>query len=414
MSTTREIRLPALSATMTEAVLLEWKVAVGDTVKQGQPIAEVSTDKVDMDLEAPFDGVIESLDAEPGATVPLGGLMATAGTESEDLLGGLTLGDAPSGAPVATQEVPPDETPIEAPGEIRVQSDIVPASPPARKMARELGVDLAAVTPSGARGQVTPADVKRHAEGATQPQTPVAHAPAAPAPPVQSEATEQAPVETAAPTATDARRIAVRRATADVMNRTAVVPQFTLYRTLVLDRAANRKGGRSWTTELVRALAAALRDHPEINSRWDDESRTVVPFGTVAVGLAVDRPGVGLAVASVSDPDLGDADEADRTIRMVADRAKTGKLRPEDMVQASITLSNLGGLGVDRFNALLFPPQAAIMSAGSIRMRPIATADGALKAALTCEVGLTVDHRVADGADGARFLDTFATLVEQR
>ncbi len=410
MSTTREIRLPALSATMTEAVLLEWKVAVGDSVKQGQPIAEVSTDKVDMDLEAPFEGVIESLDAEPGTTVALGGLMATASTESEDLLGGLVLGGE-SEAPAAQLDTvlqassqPSDEK--------RQHSRIVPASPPARKMARQLGVDLSAVTPSGARGQVTPADVKRHAEGAaTQPESPAIPtpptAPAEPAPQVQ-----EGPSEAAAPSAADAKRLAVRRATADVMNRTVVVPQFTLYRTLVLDRAAGRKGGRSWTTELVRALAATLREHPEINSRWDEESRTVVAFGSVAVGLAVDRPGVGLAVASVSDPDLGDADDADRTIRMVADRAKTGKLRPEDMVQASITLSNLGGLGVDRFNALLFPPQAAIMSAGAIRMRPIATSDGALKAALTCEVGLTVDHRVADGADGARFLDDFARGVE--
>jgi pyruvate dehydrogenase E2 component (dihydrolipoamide acetyltransferase) len=145
MSTTREIRLPALSATMTEAVLLEWKVAVGDTVKQGQPIAEVSTDKVDMDLEAPFDGVIETLDAEPGATVALGGLMATAGTESEDLLGGLVLGDPEAGsAPLDT--VPP-ETTSEPVDEQRAHSGIVPASPPARKMARQMGVDLASRHP---------------------------------------------------------------------------------------------------------------------------------------------------------------------------------------------------------------------------------------------------------------------------
>jgi pyruvate dehydrogenase E2 component (dihydrolipoamide acetyltransferase) len=416
MSTTREIRLPALSATMTEAVLLEWKVAVGDTVKQGQPIAEVSTDKVDMDLEAPFDGVIETLDAEPGATIELGGLMATAGTESEDLLGGLELGASPAEAAppeAALSETVPSETPPGA----EAQSGIVPASPPARKMARELGVDLAAVTPSGARGQVTPLDVKRHAEETGQTRTPATQAPAAPtvateqpAPPAPSTPMQTSPTQ--APAQDDAKRLAVRRATVDVMNRSAAVPQFTLYRTLNLDRAAGRKAGRSWTTELVRALAAALREHPELNARWDEESRTTVTFPTVAVGLAVDRPGVGLVVATIADPDLGDPDDADRNVRTVADRAKTGKFRPEDMAQASITLSNLGGLGVDRFNALLFPPQAAIMSAGAIRMRPVATSDGALKAALTCEVGLTVDHRVADGADGARFLDDFAHRVE--
>ncbi|MGF1665638.1 MAG: biotin/lipoyl-containing protein, partial [Acidimicrobiia bacterium] len=185
MSTTREIRLPALSATMTEAVLLEWKVAVGDSVRQGQPIAEVSTDKVDMDLEAPFDGVIETLDTEPGMTVALGGLMATAATESEDLLGGLDLGGGSTPAPAEAAATTEAEQPVptEEPGATPRPSGIVPASPPARKMARELGVELEAVTPSGARGQVTPLDVKRHAEATSLPEAPTAQAPTAPVAP---------------------------------------------------------------------------------------------------------------------------------------------------------------------------------------------------------------------------------------
>jgi pyruvate dehydrogenase E2 component (dihydrolipoamide acetyltransferase) len=117
-------------------------------------------------------------------------------------------------------------------------------------------------------------------------------------------------------------------------------------------------------------------------------------------------------VASVADPDLGDPLEIDRVVRTLAERGKNGKLRPDDLAQASIPLSNVGGFGVDRFQALLFPPQPAILSAGSIKMRPVAIPEGALKASLTCEVGLTVDHRVADGADGAKFLQTYASLVE--
>ncbi len=405
MSATREIRLPALSATMEEATLLAWKVAVGDEVKEGQAIAEVSTDKVDMDLEAPFDGVIEQLMAEPGHAVALGAVLAVARTESEDLLGGLELepvSNSPS--PVSGDgPLPEDSTVTSTPA----PTSIVPASPPARKMAREFGIDLRTVTPSGVRGQVTPADVRKHAEARVDETTATPPPPAAAAP-------AAAPVSMAyaLPAVDAAKRLAVRRATVDIMGRSAAIPQFTLYRTLRLDRAQSARNGRSWTTELVRALAAALRQHPEMNARWDEASQDTLPFEGVGVGLAVDRPGVGLVVATVSDPDLGDPADADRKVRMVADRARTGKLRPEDMAQASITLSNLGGLGVERFNALLFPPQAAILSAGSIAMRPVATGDGALKAALTCEVGLTVDHRVADGADGARLLDTFATLVE--
>ncbi len=129
------------------------------------------------------------------------------------------------------------------------------------------------------------------------------------------------------------------------------------------------------------------------------------------VGLAVDRPGVGLVVSNIADPDLGDLDDVDAAVRALVDRTRTGKLRPEDMGAGSVTLSNLGGLGIDRFEALLFPPQAIIMSVGTIRHRPAAKADGSLRATLTAEVGLTVDHRVADGADGARFLQTFVEAL---
>lgn len=396
---TREIRLPALSATMEEATLLEWKVAPGDTVTEGQAIAEVSTDKVDMDLEAPFGGTIVELLVEAGATVALGETVATLEADEDDMFAGMDLGGSSEKKTPATPE--PEPQPEEAVQPAQSESGIVPASPPARKMARELGVELSDVEPTGARGQVTPLDVKNHHDKAATPKTP--------SPAKEEKATETPPSE--APVS-DAKRLAVRRATVDVMNRTATVPQFTLWRTLQLDTAATRKGGMGWTTLLVRSLAAALAEHPEINAHWDDEQRQTVPFPGRAVGIAIDRPGVGLVVATLADPSVLDPEEADRAVRALVDRARTGKIRPDDMAQASITLSNLGGMGVDRFNALLFPPQAAIMSIGSIRHRPVATGDGALKAVLTAEVGLTVDHRVADGADGARYLDTFAQLVE--
>lgn len=395
---TREIRLPALSATMEEATLLEWKVGPGDTVTEGQPIAEVSTDKVDMDLEAPFGGTIVALLVEAGASVALGEPVATLEADEDDMFAGMDLSSQREAAPKPELEPQAAAPATAAPSD----SGIIPASPPARKMARELGVDLAAIEPSGARGQVTPLDVKNHhAKASETPATPPAATPAA----VAEKPQPDAPVS-------DAKRLAVRRATVDVMNRTAMVPQFTLWRTLQLDTAATRKGGMGWTTLLVRSLAASLAEHPEINAHWDDEQRRTVPFPGRGVGLAIDRPGVGLVVATLADPSMLDPEEADRAVRALVDRARTGKIRPDDMAQASITLSNLGGMGVDRFNALLFPPQAAILSIGSIRHRPVATGDGALKAVLTAEVGLTVDHRVADGADGARYLDTFARLVE--
>ena len=395
----REFRLAALSATMEAATLLEWKVAPGEEVSEGQPIAEVSTDKVDMDLEAPFTGTIVTLEAEAGAEVPLGGLLATIETEAEDLLGGLDFvtADTPARSePVA----PPSDEPSGQ--DVAGSGTVVAASPPARKMARAEGIDLATIQPTGRRGQVTPSDVAaaiadraaRAAEPSVQAEVPSTDRQPAPA------------------SGDDPRRAAIRRATADVMNRSAVIPQFTLYRTLDLERAAATRRGISWTTVLARALAGAVRSHPELNATWDEGERRATDADYVRVGIAVDRPGVGLVVATIDAPDVGDVERVDADIRSLIDRARTGKIRPEDLSPASVSLSNLGGLGVDRFNALLFPPQALILSIGSIRNRPTAAADGSLKATLTAEVGLTTDHRVGDGADAARFLETFAFLLQ--
>lgn len=360
-----EIRLPALSATMESAILHKWLVSEGAEVSEGQAIAEVGTDKVDMEFESPHAGTITERVADEGSEVALGGVLALIDTEAEDLLGGLTLdGDGSvETEPAAVEQAPPsvkDDTP---------PTRIILADPPARKLAGELGVDLATVKATGRRGQVTSADVRTVADGGPQSEP-------------QS----------------DERKIANRRATASIMEASAAIPQFTLYRTVDLTTANERRAGLGWTTVLVRALAAGLRQHPEMRPGSDPE--------VVRVGIAVDRPDLGLTVVSIPGPDRLDRDLANEEVRGVVDRARSNRVRPEDMAPAQTTLSNLGGLGIDRFNALLFPPQASILSAGTIRHRPIATGDGALKVALTVELGLTVDHRVADGADGARFLET--------
>lgn len=408
----REVRLPALSATMESATLLQWNVQPGDSVTEGQPIAEVSTDKVDMDLEAPFPGTVVELSVEPGAEVPLGALLAMFETEAEDLLGGLDLdGGTSEGAPKPEPEALKTSG-SEAPSSAPAPGAIVAASPPARKMARQHGIDLSQIEPTGRRGQVTPLDVARSIDRLGRESTPVpSESPAAEPPSPVAKPPASQPAAVPDRPVDDTRRLAIKRATVEAMNRSAMVPQFTLYRTIDLEPAAARRAGASWTTVLVRALAAAAREHPELNAIWNADEGVVVGNDVVKVGLAVDRPGVGLVVSSIADPDEFDLDDADAAIRALIDRTRTGKLRPEDMGAGSVTLSNLGGLGVDRFEALLFPPQAMIMSAGTIRHRPIAKADGSLKATLTAEVGLTIDHRVADGADGARFLQTFVDAL---
>lgn len=400
MSNTHEVRMPAFSQTMEFATILEWLVSPGDEVRQGQPLAEVATDKVNMELESPADGTVDQLLVDPGDTAEVGSVVATLTSDTVDLLGGLSFGEekpeAPKEEPV-TAPLVETEAAATSPGD-----GIIPASPPARALARKLGIDLAMVKATGRRGQVTPADVKAFAESTS----PAAAEPAAPpAKPVAATPRPAAPVG-------DDRVLATRRATARIMNKSAAIPQFTLRRMLILDEANQRRNRRSWTTELACSLAASLRHHPELNAYWNEETDEPVSWPSVTIGLAVDRPGEGLIVAGLEEIDRNGRDAADKIVREVAARVSAGDVRPEDLKQPSITLSNLGGLGVDNFDALLFPPQAAIVSVGTIKVRAVATADGGLKPALTCNVGLTVDHRVTDGANAARFLDTFANLME--
>jgi pyruvate dehydrogenase E2 component (dihydrolipoamide acetyltransferase) len=404
----REVRLPALTTTMHEAELVEWRVEVGDEVHEGQPLGEVVTDKVDMELESPFDGTVSELLVDAGSVVTVGTVVARVDTESDDLLSGLGLDDEGGGeGERAGGRGSGDEgegaggrgTGDEGDG---LAQPRVPAPPPVRIRAREAGVDLADVTPTGRRGQVTTDDLRRHIEARASGTRSTASAAA--------DGACAAPRTPAAATGQDRRRAALRAATARVVTTSAGIPQFTLHRAIDLTRAVQRKNGRSWTTEIIRALAAALREHPQLNGRWIDEEQRVDAIDAVRIGLAVDIA-AGLLVVGLDDPDQITPTHADEHVRQIVGRARDGKLDSSDVEGITFTVSNLGGLGVDAFDALLLPPQAGILSVGRVVERPVVV-DGRIRPRLQVDVGLTVDHRVADGADGARLLETFATILE--
>lgn len=426
------VRMPALSATMEEAELITWLVEVGDEVRSGQPMAEVATDKVDMELESPYDGVVAELLVEPGSQVELGVPVALLTGDEEELLGDLGLDgddaaagdgdDAPDAADASAAGAPSRPAPSDAgstssPGSSTPATErrgLLLAPPPVRKRARERGIDLHEVEPTGSRGQVTHADLDRFeaataatAEtGSATRQATSERSPAADATPSR----RRAPADGGTDGGRDRRR-AIRRATARSTTRSAAIPQFTLHRRIDMELARERREGRSWTTELARALAAALWRHPECNAVWDDDAQEPAPLETVRIGIAVDSPD-GLVVIGVDDPDATDPAEADRRIKQAIDRARRGELTPQDVAGISSTISNLGGLGIDRFDALLMPPQATILSVGRMVDTPVVV-DGRVRVRTMMEVGLTVDHRVADGADGARMLETFAQRLER-
>jgi pyruvate dehydrogenase E2 component (dihydrolipoamide acetyltransferase) len=205
-----------------------------------------------------------------------------------------------------------------------------------------------------------------------------------------------------------ARRRSVRAVVARVMTASAAVPQFTVFGTLDLAALAVARAGLGWTALLVRAFATVLREHAELNATWSDTGPR--PYQHVGVALAVDTP-VGLLAPVLTDPDRCPPDELDSAVRRSAERARSGRLQPADLDGATTTVSNLGGFGVDAFAALLTPPQATVLSLGRIGPRPAVLAGGGLAARIGCTVGLTVDHRAADGADAARLLADLADLT---
>jgi len=405
----RQVRMPALSATMEDAELLSWLVAVGDSVRSGQPLAEVSTDKVDMELESPYDGVVARILAEPGTRVALGEPVLVLTSDEDDLLGDLDLGgggDAPEPA-ADTAGVAGSDASVAVPALDATVPDVaaassIAASPLVRREARRRGIDLVTVPGSGSRGQITRADLEQ-----------VPAAPAAPgtAPvPVPAVSTPAAAASRPAAAAGGSpKQRAIRLATARTTIRSAAIPQFTLFRRIDVGRVGEQRQGRSWVTEIARALAGALARHPECNATWDDEQGVAVPLPGVRIGIAVDSPD-GLLVVAVDDPDAVPASEADRSVREAIDRARAGKVLPTDLQGVSSSISSLGSLGVDRFNALLVPPQPTILSVGRIVDTPVVV-DGRVGIRPMMEVGLTVDHRVADGADAARMLETFVARL---
>ncbi len=408
------IRMPKMSMTMTEGEVAEWMVDVGEEVNEGDVVCEVMTDKVDMEVESTVSGTLVEIVVASGMAAvgdPIGWV------EGEDTGG--SFGDLlsePGAEPDAVAEPEPAvaavpdaaAAPVEAEPEPEAAVGPVAAVPRARGLARERGVDLATISGTGPEGLVRVEDVEAATAAAvpvTPPTTPARPTPPAAQPaPTAAPAPPPAPAAARAPKPTDDRRIAVRRAVARKMVPTAVIPQFTVWRQVHLDTANAVRNGASWTTVLLRAYAGALRDVPELLSRWEDDAPTEAGPPAIALAVATER---GLMVPTFVEPDARPIVDVDAEVRAVVAQVQRGKLDPAYMAVANGSLSNLGGLGVDQFQALLTPPQASVLSLGTITSRPVAV-PGGVGLALTVNAGLTVDHRVADGAHGAQLLEAFS------
>jgi len=365
--------MPQLGADMAAGRLVAWYKQPGDAVKKGDIIAEVDTDKGAIDVEVFTSGVVEKILVQAGEKVPVGTPLAIIREAGE--------GPTPS---LPTPAAPP------APAGERQR-----VSPVARKVAAELGVELASVRGTGAGGAVTRADVERAAARQPTPATPTAPPPAPPAPPGEAD-----------------RRARMRQAIAAAVTRSKRdIPHFYLSTTIDLHRATTWLGEQNATRPvadrllagalLLKAVALALRDVPELNARW--EGPKVVRSDAIHVGVATFLREGGLVAPALHDTDRLSLDDLMRKLRDLVNRARQGELRSSELSDPTITVTSLGEQGVETVYGVIYPPQVAIVGFGKIVERPWSLGGQVVSRPLVTAT-LSADHRVTDGHRGGLFL----------
>ena len=402
-----DINMPKLSDTMEEGTVVEWKKKTGDPVKKGEVIAEVESDKATFDLESEADGVLNIL-VEQGVPAKIGAPIARIGDTAPPPK------PTPKEAPKA-EKAPPPPPPAPKPaapeparatnGSDGAATVEVKASPLARRLASELGVNLASIQGTGPEGRIVKEDVEAAAAGKAAPvRTPSPTPPRASGPEVEV-------VEPTRMQATIARRMAESKST---------IPEFTVTVEARVDLAVAMRqqlkdsvpGAEkvTMTDFLVRASALALRKFPEVNSSWVDGK--FQRKRRISIGLAVaPSQGMGLLVPVVHDADLKDLIQISIESRQVIERARSGRPAEGDLTGATFSISNLGMYGVDEFTAIINPPEAAILAVGAIKDVAVVDA-GRVVPGKVMRMTLSVDHRVFYGATAAQFMAEVKRLIE--
>jgi pyruvate dehydrogenase E2 component (dihydrolipoyllysine-residue acetyltransferase) len=382
-----DVIMPALGMAQETGKILRWLKREGDAVKKGEPLIEVETDKVTLDLEAPADGTLAGVRAYEGDEVPVGEVVAVVLAAGEELAAA-AAGREPrlareAEAPTAAAVVG-DGRGVAAPP--RRERRL--ASPKARRLAQARGVDIEALAGTGPNGAVVAADVEGLAG--------------------------IAPARAVGATPGRVWRLMAERTAASWQS----VPHFYLRRELDATRllgwrdAASRSPGveRVTVTDLlVRVAAESLRRHPGVNASWREGTLVREERVNVAIAVATDD---GLIAPVLHDADRLELQEIARRSAQLVAAARAAKLRPDDVIGATFTISNLGTFGVDEFDAIVVAPQAAILAVGRIAERPLVV-DGRVVPRPTLRLTLSFDHRAVDGARGAEFLDTLASLIEE-
>ncbi len=426
---TIQILMPALSPTMTEGNIAKWHKKEGDEVSSGDLLAEIETDKATMELEAVDEGVLGKIIAAEGSeNIAVNTLIAVMLEEGEDAAAAEAAAPASaSPAPAAppepapTQEAPPASEPAAAPQPApaapKSNGARVFASPLARRIAADAGIDIGAISGSGPHGRVVKRDVDAAiAGGVAAPAAAPSAAPPAPAAPAPAQLPVVAGGYTEVPH-NNMRKTIARR----LQESKQTVPHFYVTMECEIDKLlAMRKdlNARAEATGedykisvndfIIRAAAFAMKKVPDVNASWTDEAMRLYNDIDISVAVAIDG---GLITPIVRNADQKGLAVISNEMKDLAARAREGKLSPDEFQGGGFTISNLGMYGVKEFAAIINPPQSSILAVGAGEQRPVVR-DGALTTATMMSVTLSTDHRVVDGALGAEWLQAFKVLIE--
>jgi pyruvate dehydrogenase E2 component (dihydrolipoamide acetyltransferase) len=414
------VRMPLLSDTMTEGVIAEWHKKVGDKVKNDDILADVETDKATMEVMGYAEGTLLHIGVEKGAAAKVNGIIAIVGPEGTDISGILNQGDAPAKAVAdKTSDAPVKEAAPAAETQAQDSADPVAAdggrlkaSPLAKKIAKEKGIDLSQVSGSADGGRIIKKDIEnfkpaaalaKAAEGSSAPAEKAAPVLAAY---VGEEKYTEKPVS-------QMRKVIAKRLSESLFT----APHFYLTMSIDMDAAIAARAKMndfspvklSFNDMVIKAVAVALKQHPNVNSSWLGDKIRYNEHVNIGVAIAIED---GLLVPVVRFADGKSLSRISAEVKDFAQRAKSKKLQPSDWEGSTFTVSNLGMFGIDEFTAIINPPDACILAIGGISQVPVVK-NGAVVPGNVMKVTLSCDHRVVDGATGSAFLQTFKALLEE-
>ena len=418
-----DIFMPALSSTMTEGKIVDWVKSPGDKVEKGETVVVVESDKADMDVESFHEGYLATILVEAGQEAAVGSAIALlAETEAEieeaqQPRSSRQEDKAPPAPAESPQEAPPE--PAAAPATSGGNGRTI-VSPRARKLAKEMGVDLKSLQGSGPHGRIVAEDVQAADKSEPAPQPTKAPTPQREAQPVTPSAPQPAPAATApppsaAPVGETVPLNTLQQAVVRNMVASLQVPTFRVGYTITTDSLDKlyqqiKSKGVTMTALLAKAVAVTLQKHPLVNAGYSD--RGIEYRSAINVAVAVAMPDGGLITPVLQNADQIDIYSLSRTWKGLVERSRSKQLQPEEYNSGTFTLSNLGMFGVDRFDAILPPGQGSILAIGASRPQVVATPEGLMGVKRQMSVNITCDHRIIYGATAAAFLQDLAKLIE--